>query len=65
MNTSLQRSLKQQHVAARNILAYRRSERNKDAIALAELIMSVYKEKKRTENVKIVMDQNNAIQSSN
>ena len=53
-------SLKQQHRSARSILDYEKSQRKKDATALAELILDVFKEKKRKETDIIVMDQNNA-----
>jgi 16S rRNA C1402 N4-methylase RsmH len=53
-------NIRKQHRSARSILAARNAERKKDATALAELIYDVYKEKKRSENGKIVMDQNNA-----
>lgn len=60
MDRPMQQNLKKQHQSAKSILAYRKSERKKDAKALAELIYDVFKEKKQRENVKIVMDQNNA-----
>lgn len=42
----------------------RKTERKKDAKALAELIYDVFKEKKQRENGKIVMVQNNAQSNS-
>lgn len=53
-------SLKQQHRSARSILNFEKAQRKKDATALAELILDVFKEKKRKENDKIIMEQNNA-----
>lgn len=41
-----------------------RQARKADAKALAELIYDIFKEKKRKENVKIVMEQNNAQSTS-
>lgn len=64
MDTLLKRSLKQQHRSAQSVLAYRKGKRKKDATALAELIYDVFKEKKQRENVKIVMEQNNAQSTS-
>ncbi len=64
MDTILKRSLAQQHRSARSVLAYRKDQSKKDAKALAELIYDVFKEKKRKENVKIVMEQNNAQSTS-
>ena len=64
MNTQSKRgirsSLAQKHRSARSILAYRKAERKKDAMALAELIYDVFREKKRKENDKVISGQNNA-----
>ena len=64
MNTSLKRSLEQQHRSAQSVLAYQKAERKKDATVLAELIYDIFKEKKQRENDKIVMEQNNAQSTS-
>ncbi len=60
----LRKSLKQQHRSAQSILAYRKAKREEDAIALAELIYDVFKEKKQGKNVIIVKDLNIAKRTS-
>lgn len=60
MDALLKHSLSQQHKSAKGVLVYRKAERKRDAMALAEVIYSIYKEKKFKENDRIVMDQNNA-----
>ena len=60
----LRKSLKQQHRSAQSILAYRKAKREEDAIALAELIYDVFKEKKQGKNVIIIKDLNIAKRTS-
>lgn len=64
MKPSLIHSLTQQHRAAKSVLAYRKVKREEDAVALAELIYDVFKEKKQSKNVIIVEDQNIAKRTS-
>lgn len=61
----LRNTLIQQHRSAKSVLAYRKTERKKDAMAFAEIAYDVYKEKKRRENGKIEEEQNNAQSTRN
>jgi len=61
---NLRQSLAQQHRSAKSILTYRKAQRKEDAMAFAELIYDVFKEKKRKENDKIEEVQNNAQSNS-
>lgn len=60
----MSRTLKQQHRSAKSILAFRKAERKKDALAMARLAYDVFKEKKQREKSIIVSGQNNAKQHS-
>ncbi len=51
------------HKSARSILTYQRAERKKDALALAELVYDMFKEKKISD--KVENGQNNAQSSKN
>lgn len=65
MRTPLQQNIKKQHRSARSILAYRKAQRKQDALALAEVIYDIFKEKKQRERSIIESGQNNAKQPSN
>lgn len=65
MSSQIHQNLKQQHSSAGSILAYRKAQRKKDALALAEVIYDIFKEKKQREKRIIEGGQNNAKQPSN
>lgn len=65
MDALLKHSPTQRHNAAKSVLAFRKSQRKKDATALAEVIYDVFKEKKQRERSIIRSGQNNAKQPSN
>lgn len=57
--------INQQHRSAKSILAFRKAERKKDAMAYAQIAYDVYKEKKRREKSIIISGQNSAKQPKN
>ena len=58
-------SLLQKHNSAKSIQAYRKAQRKKDAETLAELVYDIFKEKKRKENDKIKVEQNDVQTQTN
>lgn len=65
MSSPSPQNMKQQHRSARSILAYRKAQRKQDALALAEVIYDIFKEKKQRERSILESGQNNAKQPSN
>lgn len=64
MRSPISQNIRPQHMSAKSVLASRKAQRKQDALALAEVIYDIFKEKKQRERSIIDSGQNNAKQPS-